>query len=155
MTRNERGFTLIELMVVVTVLSLLAGLAMPKYHELRKRATAAQAIGALGVVRHAAFAYNESTGTWAPSSSVGDAPPELINYLPGGFSFSQPDFDLAWRYSTWQSDGIEESAQMVQVFPRDPFVCDAVFHLLGGDENKDLVGACDGATPVVTLYVES
>lgn len=155
MKRDERGFTLIELMVVVTVISLLAGLAMPKYHELRKRATAAQAIGALGVVRHAAFAYNEATGQWAPNGTTGDAPPELINYLPAGFSFSQEDFDLAWRHSSWLSGDAQESAQMVQVYTRDPYVCDAVFRLLGGDENKDIVAACDGATGVVTLYVET
>jgi prepilin-type N-terminal cleavage/methylation domain-containing protein len=155
MTRNERGFTLIELMVVVTVLSLLAGLAMPKYQQIRKRATAAQAIGALGVIRHAAFAYNETTGTWAPGGNSGEAPAELTTYLPAGFSFAQQDFDLAWRHSSWLNGSVEESAQMVQVFTRDLFVCDAVYHLLGGADNKDLVAACDGAVGMVTLYVES
>ncbi len=155
MTRTERGFTLLELMVVVMVISLLAGFAMPKFSAVRKRATAAEAIGALDVIRHAAFAYNETTGDWAPGGSTGVVPPELVTYLPSGFSFSQPEFDLAWRHTTWMSGGVEQSTQMVQVFTHDPAVCDAVNNLLGGSGNPEIVAACDGATGIVTLYVES
>jgi prepilin-type N-terminal cleavage/methylation domain-containing protein len=155
MIRDRRGFTFIELLVVIMVISLLTGLALPKYQQIRKRGTAAEAIAAIGVVRHAAFAYNESTGQWAPGGSTGQTPAELTAYLPDGFSFSQPDFDLAWRHATWLSAGVEQSAQMVQVYTHDPYVCDAVNHLLGGAGNPDLLASCDGQTGIVTLYVDT
>ncbi len=155
MSRDQRGFTFIELLVVLTILSLLTGLAMPQYQLVRKRARAAEAVGAITVVRHAAFAYNEATGQWAPGGSTGQVPAELANYLPNGFSFSQRDFDLAWRHTTWLSAGLEVSAQMVQVFTHDPYVCDALYHLLGGNGNPDLLASCDGQIGIVTLYVET
>ncbi len=155
MKRNQRGFTFIELLVVLTLLSLLLGLAMPQYQQVRKRARAAQAVGAISVIRHAAFAYNEATGQWAPGEITGQVPPELASYLPNGFSFRQPDFDLAWRHTTWLSAGLEVSAQMVQVYTHDPYVCDALEHLMGGAGNRELLASCDGQTGVVTLYVET
>lgn len=155
MSRDQRGFTFIELLVVLTILSVLAGLAMPQYELVRKRARAAQAVGAISVIRHAAFAYNEATGQWAPGGSTGQVPPELTSYLPNGFSFSQLDFDLAWRHTTWLSGGLEMSAQMVQVYTHDPYVCDALDHLLGGAGNPDLLASCDGQTGIVTLYLET
>lgn len=155
MKRDERGFTFIELLMVLTVLSLLMGLAVPQYQQIRKRARAAQAVGAISVIRHAAFAYNEATGQWAPGGSTGQVPPELTSYLPNGFSFSQTDFDLAWRHATWLSAGLEVSAQMVQVYTHDPYVCDALDHLLGGEGNRDLLASCDGQTGIITLYVET
>jgi len=128
---------------------------VPHYEQVRKRARAAQAVGAIGVVRHAAFAYNEATGQWAPGGSTGQVPAGLTSYLPNGFSFSQADFDLAWRHTTWLSGGLEVSAQMVQVYTHDPYVCDALNHLLGGDGNIDLLASCDGQTGIITLYVET
>jgi prepilin-type N-terminal cleavage/methylation domain-containing protein len=155
MSRDERGFTFLELLVVLTVLSLLAGLAVPHFQQVRKRAQAAEAVGAMSVVRHAAFAYNEATGQWAPGGSTGQVPAELVSYLPNGFSFSQPDFDLAWRHTTWLSAGLEVSAQMVQVYTHDPYICDALDHLLGGSGNPCLLASCDGQTGIVTLYLET
>lgn len=156
MTADRRGFTIIELLMTMTILSLLAGLAMPKYHELRNRATATQAIAALSVVRHAAFAYNEATGQWAPGGNAGVAPSGLAPYLPDGFGFSQPDFDLAWSHSSWLSGGQEQSAQMVQLFTHDAAVCDQVSHLLGGAGNPSILSMCDrDSGGLIILHVES
>ncbi len=155
MNDHRRGFTILELLVVMTILALLAGLAMPKYHELRNRATATEAIGALGVIRHAAFAYNEASGQWAPGTSTGIVPAELVQYLPDGFGFRQPEFDLAWSHSSWMSGTQQQSAQMVQLFTRDPAVCDQVSHLLGGSANPQILSLCDGGNGTIILYVES
>ncbi|MBN2644959.1 MAG: prepilin-type N-terminal cleavage/methylation domain-containing protein [Desulfuromonadaceae bacterium] len=51
--RNQKGFTLIELVVVLVVLSLLAAVAVPKFIEVTKQAEASSVKGVLGNLRSA------------------------------------------------------------------------------------------------------
>lgn len=95
--RNQRGFTLIELMTVVIVLSLLAAIALLKFQDLRNSARAAEVSGDIRVVTVAAYNYYADFQDWPPDGGVGVIPPALAPYLPGGFQFSKPthqiDFD--------------------------------------------------------------
>lgn len=152
---NRRGFTIIELLTTVAVLGLLAGIAVPYYHRLESRATAAQAIGALHVVRTAAYAYNESNGGWPSTEAIGTVPNGLGRYLPQGFTFDKPGFRMAWRRESWITNGEEETSQMVQLETTDPSVCDAIDKLLGGSTNINLLSACNGSTGLVSLYLDN
>ena len=152
---NRRGFTIIELLTVVAVAGLLTGIATPYYHRLQSRATAAQAIGALHVVRTAAYAYNESNGGWPTTEPIGTVPSGMGRYLPSGFTFDKPGFRMAWRRETWVTNGVEETSQMVQLETTDPAVCDAIDRLLGGSTNINLLSACNGATGLITLYLDN
>ena len=151
---TRAGFSFVELLVVIAVLSLLAGLSVPKYHELRKRATAARAISAMMVVRQAAYAHNEATGHWPDGDATGAVPAELVRYLPSGFRFSQPDFQLTWRYSGFLS-GTQLSVQLAQVNVQDPVLCQQVSNLLGGGKNPDVLSFCGGSTGIVQLYIDN
>lgn len=51
--KNQKGFTLIELVVVMVILALLAAVAVPKFIELQKQAEAASVKNVLGSVRSA------------------------------------------------------------------------------------------------------
>jgi len=62
----RRAFTLVELIAVIVVLSILAGVAVPKYFDHANRARTAATLGALGGVRTAlaSFLQNSAvTGT--------------------------------------------------------------------------------------------
>jgi MSHA pilin protein MshA len=65
--RNQRGFTLIELIIVMVVLGIMAALAIPKFLDIRGDAQKAAVQGALGGVRSAIANYYgkqvSSTGT--------------------------------------------------------------------------------------------
>lgn len=54
MRQAQRGFTLIELVIVITILALLAGIALPKFAALQADARLAKMNAALGSVRSAA-----------------------------------------------------------------------------------------------------
>lgn len=97
MIRRRAGFTLIELMTVVIVMGLLAGLAILKYIDLTHRARAAQAAGDLQAVRIAAYGAWYETGQWPGEVGAGVIPPGLAAYLPGGFTFSRPEYTLDWE----------------------------------------------------------
>jgi len=55
--RNPRGFTLIELMIVVAILGILAALALPKFGELVKKSKEGATKGKLGGIRSALSIY--------------------------------------------------------------------------------------------------
>ena len=51
----RKGFTLIELMIVVTIVGLLARIAIPRVNQFRLRARATKIVGDLEVMRTAAL----------------------------------------------------------------------------------------------------
>ncbi|HEU4525353.1 MAG TPA: type II secretion system protein [Gemmatimonadales bacterium] len=94
--RRRRGFTFIELMVVVLVLSILATLAVLKYIDLKHRALSSSATADLQAVRLAAYSAWYEHNTWPAEAGAGAVPPALAPYLPTGFSFSKPEYTLDW-----------------------------------------------------------
>ena len=95
MTRR-RGFTFIELLVVVLVLSILSTLAILKYIDLKHRALSTSATADLQAVRLAAYSAWYEHGTWPTDVGAGTVPAGLVQYLPAGFSFDKPEYTLDW-----------------------------------------------------------
>ncbi|HKT60638.1 MAG TPA: type II secretion system protein [Gemmatimonadales bacterium] len=97
MIRRRRGFTIVELLTVMIVLGLLAGLALLKYLDFTHRARTAQVAGELEAVRLAAYGAWSENGTWPAEVGPGIIPPGLAPYLPGGFSFQHKEYTLDWE----------------------------------------------------------
>jgi prepilin-type N-terminal cleavage/methylation domain-containing protein len=97
MNRTRRGFTFIELLMVIIVMGLLCSLAVLKYIDLRNRALAAQASADLESVRLAAYSAWYETGSWPGDAGPGVLPVELVPYLPKGFSFERNEYTLDWE----------------------------------------------------------
>ena len=98
--RAAGGFTLVELIVVLAVVSILTRIALPHFEEAVIRARAVAALGDVEVVRTAAANYHARTNEWPAEAPVGQVPPELVNDLPEGFSFDRGQYQLDWdRFS--------------------------------------------------------
>ncbi len=100
---TRRGFSIIELLVVLTIMGILVRFGMPKYWELRKQATARAIIGDVLAVRMAAYNYNTEKGSWPADAGAGTPPPELVPLLPAQFNFTRAEWTLDW--DVWSAAG--------------------------------------------------
>lgn len=97
MMRDRRGFTMIELVIVMLVLSVLTGIGLLKYIDLKHRALSSQASADLQTVRLAAYSAWYETGVWPADAAPGVVPTGLTAYLPTNFPFVRPDYTLDWE----------------------------------------------------------
>ena len=71
--RNQRGFTLVELMIVVIIVGILAAVAIPMYQGATERAKASEAVAALGTIRGAMRVYYAEHGTYVNAAFTDDS----------------------------------------------------------------------------------
>ena len=71
MKNDKRGFTLIELMIVVAIIGILAAIAVPKFADLIRKSTEGASKGNLGSVRSALSIYYGDMEGQYPSSISG------------------------------------------------------------------------------------
>jgi type IV pilus assembly protein PilA len=61
---KQRGFTLIELMIVVSIISILASIAIPAYNAYTLRAKLTEAVGVAVDCKNSVFEYYVNSGVW-------------------------------------------------------------------------------------------
>lgn len=94
---NRRGFTLIELMTVVLVIAVLAGISLLKFLDLRNTARAAEVAGDFRTIMVASYNYYAEHDAWPAEGPAGATPPGMASFLPGGFAFTKPEFTLDYE----------------------------------------------------------
>jgi type IV pilus assembly protein PilA len=94
--RRSKGFTLIELMIVVAIIGILAAIAIPRFANLIDRAKEARTQGNLGSLRSAcAIYYGTNNGTWPTTLGAAGSTSTLIYATaPGPYMATIPQVML-------------------------------------------------------------
>lgn len=112
MNKKQAGFTLIELIVVITILGLLSAVALPRFAALQTEARIAKMNGALASLKAgAALAHSvQLTQQLAPAASVtmegavvpmaNSYPTTALTSIPVAAGLSTPDFVLTVTSAT-------------------------------------------------------
>ncbi len=83
-----RGFTLVELLIVMVVMGILASLALLKTNDLKNAAIATQVNQEMRAVQIAAFNYYSDKEVWPAEAGAGQVPAGLSPLLPGQLAAS-------------------------------------------------------------------
>lgn len=127
-SRPRRGFTLIEMLVVIVVLGILAGIAVPKVRSATSKADAARVVSDARSVALAVQGYQADQDALPPSAGWGVTPPQLTTYLPTGTQFKYKSLD--YRLVTQARQG---TTSLEVRYPNKDFIGMALQRFVGPD----------------------
>ena len=96
----RKGYTFLEVLIVLIIVGLLVKIAYPRYHEMKRQAVAGKAAADYNALKLASYAYHTEFQTWPAEAPAGTVPAELVNDLPEGFDFNRGEYTLDWQ--NWQ-----------------------------------------------------
>lgn len=80
----QRGFTLVEIMIVVTIIGLLAAMSIPAFKRVLDRAQASRVVNDFRIFTDAFQMYALDTVTYPPDNTKGVVPDGMDDYLDTG-----------------------------------------------------------------------
>ncbi len=110
------GFTLVEVLTVIVLLGALVVIAVPHYTDATRAADAAAVVSDFHTVHVAGMMHLADRETFPPTAPEGEVPPELVSYLPDGFSFTYKGGVVTYRWRLWgSSDGTMSNVEHAMV----------------------------------------
>lgn len=87
--RSTRGFTLVEIAIAITIVALLAAIALPAYSRIKQRSVNTLLFNEFRIAASALNHYALENGVW-PSDGAGGWPEDLKGYLPPPDRWDRP-----------------------------------------------------------------
>lgn len=120
LTKNKRGFTLVELIIVIAIIAILAAMAIPKFSSVRTDAKVSNDVAAAKNIQSqiAVAIANEDTQIKKDGNKY-TIPKDVLNKLDGKASKGKAEADssLDFQYSVDSKDNITIYAGTYQLYP--------------------------------------
>lgn len=107
---KKRGFTLVEIMIVVAIIALLAAIAIPNLLRARVNANEAAAVSALKTVATASISFRSVNSSYpADLTALGSATPPYIDSVLAAGSKQGYTFSLTGATNTFTATAVPQT----------------------------------------------
>ena len=146
MIRSTKGFTLIELMIVVVIIGILAAIAIPNFIAMQNRAKEGSTKANMHTLQLASEDYGvQSDGVYARTMVAGSG---IVNSLPGaGATFKNPFSGITGADNAWEFRGFTLTAAPTATAGLSSYAVDTLAN------SYNIKG--EGKTAVLTLVLTS
>jgi len=102
--QSQRGFTLVEVLIVVAIIGILSNIAIPQVQEALWRARAASIVSDYMLVRKAALEFYRDNNRMPKNGTVNKPAVELDPYLKGKVDWIHPNpWVGAYVWENWEN----------------------------------------------------
>jgi len=98
---GKKGFTLVELLIVIVIIGILAAIAVPKFMGMETRARASTIISDANAIVQAGSMYYASKGEYPGDTYWGHMPDGLEEFIQEDFPFEYPDWEVRYSWDNY------------------------------------------------------
>ena len=141
MRSSKKGFTLVELAVVVVIIGVLAAFAVPRFLASVERSKAAEAFNYLSAIQAAQERYHARQGTYAGDATVLDIRMTASKYFTPGpiVAGSTGDIEDSWSMTLTRTGASSGYGAYTVTFTEE-----------GYDPNASTISSSDDINPMQT-----